>query len=30
MRGALRGRGGLCARVVEGGMIRTRDVIEVV
>ena len=29
MRGALRGRGGLCARVVEGGMIRTRDVIEV-
>jgi len=29
MRGALRGRGGLCARVVEGGMIRMRDVIEV-
>ena len=29
MRGALRGRGGLCARVVAGGMIRTRDVIEV-
>ncbi len=30
MRGALRGRGGLCARVVEGGMIRTHDVIEIV
>ena len=29
MRGALRGRGGLCARVVEGGMIRTDDAIEV-
>jgi MOSC domain-containing protein YiiM len=28
MRGALRGRGGLCARVVEGGMIRTHDAIE--
>jgi MOSC domain-containing protein YiiM len=29
MRRALRGRGGICARVVEGGMIRARDAIEV-
>ena len=29
MRGALRGRGGLCARVVEGGMIRAQDAIGV-
>ncbi|MCA1687969.1 MAG: MOSC domain-containing protein [Actinobacteria bacterium] len=26
---ALKGRGGICARVVEGGMIRARDTIEV-
>jgi MOSC domain-containing protein YiiM len=26
---ALKGRGGICARVVEGGRIRTRDAIEV-
>jgi MOSC domain-containing protein YiiM len=26
---ALRGRGGICARVIEGGMIRARDAIEV-
>jgi MOSC domain-containing protein YiiM len=27
---ALKGRGGICARVVEGGLIRARDAIEVV
>ncbi len=26
---ALRGRGGICARVIEGGMIRTHDAIEI-
>ena len=26
---ALKGRGGICARVVEGGMLRTQDAIEV-
>ena len=26
---ALKGRGGICARVIEGGAIRSRDVIEV-
>ena len=29
MRGALKGRGGICARVVRGGKIRARDAIEV-
>jgi MOSC domain-containing protein YiiM len=29
MTGALKGRGGICARVVEGGVIRARDAIEV-
>jgi MOSC domain-containing protein YiiM len=26
---ALKGRGGICARVIEGGVIRAQDVVEV-